>query len=83
MRVMKTKSAIQQACSLVGAQTKLAALIGVSVPTVNQWVHGKRSVPAKRCPGIERATGGAVRCEDLRPDVDWGYLRNPSSATPV
>jgi DNA-binding transcriptional regulator YdaS (Cro superfamily) len=26
---------------------------------------------------IERATGGAVRCEDLRPDLadDWAYLR--------
>lgn len=25
---------------------------------------------------IERETDGAVRCEDLRPDVDWAYLRN-------
>lgn len=24
---------------------------------------------------IERESGGAVRCEDLRPDVDWAYLR--------
>ena len=29
---------------------------------------------------IERESGGAVRCESLRPDVDWGYLR--SSARP-
>lgn len=28
---------------------------------------------------IERESGGAVRCEKLRPDVDWKYLseRNP------
>jgi len=26
-------------------------------------------------PAIERATKGAVRCEELRPDVDWAYLR--------
>lgn len=25
---------------------------------------------------IERESGGVVRCEDLRPDVDWAYLRN-------
>ena len=24
---------------------------------------------------IERESSGAVRCEDLRPDVDWAYLR--------
>lgn len=32
-------------------------------------------VPAEYCPAIEKATAGAVRCEDLRPDVDWAYLR--------
>lgn len=24
---------------------------------------------------LERESGGAVRCEQLRPDVDWAYLR--------
>lgn len=24
---------------------------------------------------IEKASHGSVRCEDLRPDVDWSYLR--------
>ena len=27
------------------------------------------------CINIERESGGRVRCETLRPDVDWGYLR--------
>lgn len=27
------------------------------------------------CINIERESGGAVPCEDLRPDVDWAYLR--------
>ena len=25
---------------------------------------------------IERESLGSVRCEDLRPDVDWAYIRN-------
>jgi DNA-binding transcriptional regulator YdaS (Cro superfamily) len=25
---------------------------------------------------IERESKGKVRCEDLRPDVDWQFLRN-------
>jgi DNA-binding transcriptional regulator YdaS (Cro superfamily) len=31
---------------------------------------------------IERESGGKVRCEQLRPDVDWKYLskRNPIAA---
>ncbi len=34
---------------------------------------------AERCIEIEKAAGGAVRCEDLRPDVDWAYLRGTAS----
>ena len=30
---------------------------------------------------IERASARAVTCEDLRPDVDWAYLRG-TAATP-
>ncbi len=56
-------------------QTDLAREIGAHPVLVHQWAFGKRRVPAERCPSIERATGGAVRCEDLRPDVDWAYLR--------
>lgn len=28
------------------------------------------------CIAIERKSGGVVRCEDLRRDIDWAYLRN-------
>lgn len=27
------------------------------------------------CINFERESGGLVRCEDLRDDVDWSYLR--------
>ncbi len=27
---------------------------------------------------IERESGGAVRCEEMRPEVDWAYLRGTS-----
>lgn len=58
-----------------GLAAYLARTIGVHQVTVSQWAHGKKQVPAERCPAIERATGGRVRCEDLRPDVDWAILR--------
>lgn len=27
------------------------------------------------CINLERESGRAIRCEELRPDVDWAYLR--------
>ncbi len=68
-------NAINRACELVGGVGKLAVLAGVAVPTASQWCNGKRQVPAERCIVIERASKGVIRCEDLRPDVEWGVLR--------
>ena len=53
----------------------MASALGIAQPTVSEWHRGDRRVPAERCPQIERATDGAVRCEDLRPDIDWAVLR--------
>lgn len=69
--------AVKKACEVAGGVAALARTLGVSPPTVSQWISGVRRVPVARCPQIERATGGAVRCEDLRPDVDWSVLRAP------
>ena len=63
-----------------GSAVELARAIKVSPSLISQWKTGFRPIPAERCPAIERATNGAVRCEDLRPDVDWGVLRGASTA---
>lgn len=67
---------ILKAADLLGGQASLARAMGVQPPTVNQWAKGDRPIPAERCPQIEQLTKGSVRCEDLRPDVNWGVLRN-------
>ena len=71
----RTENPVRSAARLVGNRTLLAKSLGVSKGAVWQWEH-KARVPAERCPDIERLTNGAVRCEDLRPDVDWSVLRN-------
>lgn len=48
----------------------LANALGVQPPSVSQWLTGKKPVPLERCTAIERATGGAVTRQDLRPN-DW------------
>lgn len=59
----------------IGLAARLARTLGVSAVVVSNWANCKRPVPLARCPAIERATGGAVTCEELRPDVDWAVLR--------
>ena len=63
-----------------GASANLARLLAVSPVLVSQWASGARQVPAERGPAIELASGGAGRCEELRPDVPWGVLREPIAA---
>ena len=76
---MADKAALRGAAEVLGGQAALASACGYADRRhVWPWFKTDRRVPAEHCPAIERATGGAVRCEDLRPDISWGVLRaNP------
>ncbi len=83
---MNQQTFIKIACKTVGGGGVLASKIGVSASAITQWQLDEgdrffRKVPAERCPQIEHATGGLVRCEDLRPDVQWSVLRNTQPVT--
>lgn len=70
------KRALLRAAELLGGQGAVAATLGMKRrQNVWPWFATDRPFPAEHCPAIERATGGAVRCEDLRPDIEWGVLR--------
>lgn len=66
-----------------GVAARMAEACNVSDQTVSWWRKGERDgkivkVPSDHCPMFERRTreaGEPVLCEELRPDVDWGYLR--------
>jgi len=64
-------SALEEACQKFGGSSKLASALGREKASVSRWK--KERVPAEFCPEIERLTG--VRCEALRPDVNWAVLR--------
>ena len=72
--------ALDRAIALVGL-SKLADCIGVRYQLIQGWrmTGRKYATPAEHCPTVERTTGGAVRCEELRPDVDWAVLRSPDA----
>jgi DNA-binding transcriptional regulator YdaS (Cro superfamily) len=78
-----------QAIDILGGPTKAAALITeaamatgtarpISRQSVEYWVRER--VPAEFCPLVEqltRARGKPVLCENVRPDIAWGEVRNP------
>lgn len=68
-----TETPIDKAIRLAGGVTALGERMGLSPQVVSNW--RARGVPAERCPALEHITAGAVRCEDLRPDISWGVLR--------
>lgn len=68
--------AARKAIALLGGPVAAARRLrvkGERHQTVQSWLRGR--VPAEYCPLIEQELDGAVRCEDLRPDVAWGVLR--------
>lgn len=73
---LKTETALERAIRLVGGITQLSRDLKLSGHAViYQW--GKTRIPAEQCPNIEALTG--VKCEDLRPDVNWAVLRNTAT----
>ena len=58
---------------LDNSQTRasIALSLGVTQQTLTNWKQ--RGIPADKCPDIEQATG--IKCEVLRPDVNWAVLR--------
>lgn len=70
------RTPIQRAVAIMGNRpSALAAAIGGKVKrqNVEYWLASNR-VPAEYCPSVQRVTGGAVTCKELRPDVEWEVL---------
>lgn len=86
---MIKKHPVEIAADILGSQAVLAAELNVKPSALSQWKLDKdsnghkRRVPAEFCPSIERLTGGKVKCEDMRPDIEWWVLRKPAKAKPA
>ena len=79
------ESPVARAIRAAGSQQALASYLGIRQPTISEWLSGGLRVAAERCPELERLTRAKaaersdpsliVTCEELRPDVAWGVLR--------
>ncbi|MCG5072248.1 helix-turn-helix domain-containing protein [Paraburkholderia sp. RG36] len=59
---------------------KFAEAVGTSVAYLWQIAYKQRRCNESLAIEIEKASGQQVRVEDLRPDVDWAYLRNSAES---
>lgn len=64
----QNETAILRAVRIVGTQKRLAEMLGIQPPSVNEWLR-RGTAPANRCRAIEAATGGQLTVHELRPDV--------------
>ena len=58
---------LARAVRSAGSQSAFARLIGVSQPTVNDWLRLAKALPAEHVLAVEAATG--ISRHDLRPDI--------------
>lgn len=55
-----------------------AASCATTVGQLRQVAYRNRRASASLAIAIDKNTSGSVPCEELRPDIDWGYLRRSS-----
>lgn len=55
-----------------------ASILNLHEQYLYQVLSGRRKAPVERCPDFERALGGRVSCETLRPDVAWHRMPDPT-----
>lgn len=56
---------------------------GTTENYLRKAISVKQVIGSDLCIAIDRESGGTVTCEDIRPDVDWAYLRASKSVTPL
>lgn len=58
----------------------LAARCETTTGQLRQIAYGNRRASVRLAVSLERETQGEVACKQLRPDVDWAYLRGSTAA---
>ncbi|NDV77290.1 helix-turn-helix domain-containing protein [Burkholderia cenocepacia] len=61
-------------------RAELAEKCGTSVAYLWQIAYEQRRCREALAIEIEKATGRKVKVEDLRPDVDWAYVRSSAQS---
>ncbi|MFP1727994.1 transcriptional regulator [Lonsdalea quercina] len=71
---------IKTAVDIVGSQKKLGDACGISQQAVGKWLHNKSKVSPELVPLIVKATKGAIKGYEIRPDMPHLFKRPRSAA---
>ena len=66
--------AFKKAVQIAGSQAALARGLGITPWALSKWNLSK--IPTDRCEQIQEFTNNQVLAEQLRPDINWAYLRS-------
>lgn len=67
------QKAYQKAVEIAGTPAALARGIGITPWALSKF--NKERIPEERCLAIEKFTNYEVKAEQLRPDINWEYVR--------
>ncbi|SEQ21478.1 YdaS family helix-turn-helix protein [Giesbergeria anulus] len=65
----------------IEARRELAKKSGIGDDYLYQVLTRRKPASLELCINLERESQRAITCEDLRPDIDWAYLRGTAKAT--
>jgi len=65
----------------VPQQHEFATRCGTSLGYLRKAVCVDAKIGTPLCIRIARESGGALTCEDLRPDIDWAFIRGTAAAS--
>ena len=77
------KDALEKAIKIAGSKSALARSLGITPWALSKWNFNK--IPEDRCLSIEELTHQEVKAEQLRPDINWAFVRSTknSNSAPI
>lgn len=72
------KDALERAIKIAGSKSALARSLGITPWALSKWNFNK--IPEDRCLSIEELTNEEVKAEQLRPDINWEFVRSTKNS---
>ena len=76
--MLSPKDAFEKAIKIAGSKAALARSLGITPWALSKWNFNK--IPEDRCLSIEELTHQEVKAEQLRPDINWAFVRSTKNS---
>lgn len=76
--MLSPKDAFEKAIKIAGSKAALARGLGITPWALSKWNFDK--IPEERCLSIEEITQEEVKAEQLRPDINWAFVRSTKNS---